>query len=87
MSAAQVTKGDRLVAYISRRPAERLFIEVTRVAADGTWADIRVFTWATMWTKRQKLRDGLPPDSIHWQWDSQDLDDQQADWAAKRSGS
>jgi len=51
----EAKKGDRLVAYSDARPAHRLFIEVTRVAKDGTWADIRCCTWAVMWTKRQLL--------------------------------
>jgi hypothetical protein len=79
-----VKKGDRLVVYADRRPAERLFIEVTRVATDGTWADIRVCTWAVMWTKRQKLHDGLPPAAVHQHWDALELDEQQSDWDDQR---
>ena len=79
-----IKRGDRLVAYPDQRPAHRLFIEVTRVAKDGTWADIRVCTWAVMWTKRQTLDEhGLPPESRDGAWDQRDLDEQEIDHMAK----
>ncbi len=77
-------RGDRFIAYADRRPAERLFVEVTRVARDGTWADIRVCTWAVMWTKRQPvLLGGWPPESVPREWTMDDLDEQEADHMAK----
>lgn len=75
-----VTKGDRFVAYADQRPARRLYIEVTRVAKDGTWADIKVCTWAVGWTKRQTLdHRGLPPASDLYEWDALDLAKQEVD--------
>jgi hypothetical protein len=52
-----VKKGDR---FIQRHPEARwpLFIEVTRVGKAG-WVDIRVCTWAVMWTKRMPEGLGL----------------------------
>jgi hypothetical protein len=43
-----VRKGDRL-------DWDGISIEVTRVARDGTWADIRCQDYPAMWTKRQPL--------------------------------
>lgn len=34
-------------------PDKPLFIQVTRVAKDGSWADCNVLNWACCWTKRQ----------------------------------
>ena len=51
-------RGDQFVAYPDRRPAERHYIEVTRMARDGSWADIIVRTWAVEWRKRQPLAGG-----------------------------
>lgn len=75
-------KGDRFVGYPDERPARRLYIEVTRVAKDGTWADIRVQTWAVMWTKRQPLTDGRLPACRDGQWDVRDLAVQEVDHMA-----
>lgn len=50
-----VTKGDLLIAYPEERLAHRVVIEVTRVARDGSWADIVCSTWAVQWRKRQPL--------------------------------
>jgi hypothetical protein len=76
-------KGDRLVAFKDDRPCRRLYIEVTRVARDGTWADIRVSTWAVMWTKRQKLdARALPPHADLCDWSLDDLIAQEDDHIA-----
>jgi hypothetical protein len=76
-------RGDQLVAYGDRRPCERLYLTVTRVAKDGTWADIRVQTWAVMWTKRQQLAaDGLPPASVLQPWGQSDMERQEVDHMA-----
>jgi hypothetical protein len=55
-----VTKGQRYVWEGTARGA--VYVEVLRVARDGTWADIRCTTAlyrgeddAGMWTKRQPL--------------------------------
>jgi hypothetical protein len=80
-----IAKDDKFIAFLNRRPAERLFIEVTRVAKDGTWADLVVCTWGVMWRKRQKLKDGMPPDSTRKWWDGDDLMEQESDWMAKRA--
>lgn len=77
-------RGERFVAYADHRPAERLFIEITRAAADGSWADIKVCTWAVMWTKRQTLDErGMPPHSTPCRWTDADLVEQQTDHMAK----
>ena len=78
-----IARDDLFVAYADRRPSERLFITVNRVAKDGSWADITVQTWAVMWKKRQKLRNGIPPDSVRKWWDQDDLDEQEADHVVK----
>lgn len=76
-------KGDRFVAGSERRPADRLFIEVTRVAVDNTWADIKVCNWAVMWTKRQKLEGERLPGAVPLRWDRRDIDAQQVDLERK----
>jgi hypothetical protein len=70
-------RGDRFVAYADRRPRDKLFVEVTRVARDGTWADIRVCNCFVMWTKRQPLP--LPMVTPH-PWTMADIDHQHAEW-------
>lgn len=80
-SPAPIARGDRLIAYPNARPRGRFYIEVTRVAKDRTWADIRVCNCYVMWTKRQKLDDrGLPPASELCYWDQTDLDAQAEAW-------
>lgn len=80
-------RGDQFVVYADRRPAERVYGEVTRVAKDQAWADIRFCTWAVMWAKRMPLCDGEMPIGTTWQmWDRRDLDAQELDWLAKRGG-
>lgn len=78
-----VQKGDRWVANPDERPKSRLFIQVNRVAKDGTWADISVMTWAVLWRKRQKLSpDGCLPMARPGEWDRRDLDEQEEDHMA-----
>jgi hypothetical protein len=48
-----------------------VYVEVTRVAKNGTWADIRCYTWASSWAKRQPLP--LPPDTTVYAWTITDL--------------
>lgn len=87
-TTARIQRGDQFVAYADHRPAERLYGEVTRVAKDGSWADIKVCTWAVMWTKRQPLHEGEMPIGTTWTtWGAIDLRDQERDWVAKRAGS
>ena len=75
----RLQRGDRLVAFQDRPLREWLFIEVNRVAKDGTWADLSVLTWAVMWKKRQKLDErGLPPQAEMFEWDDSHLDRQMA---------
>lgn len=76
-----VRKGERFVAYADRRPAERLFITVNRVAKDGSWADISVQTWAVMWTKRQPLP---MPFAERRDWNWKDLNEQEVDHMRKQ---
>ena len=79
--STNLVKGDRLAAYRDCPPRQRLYLEVTRVAKDGSWADIRVCNCYVMWTKRQKLdARGLPPDSEMYYWDASDLDRQDYEW-------
>lgn len=77
-----LAKGMRFVAYPDLRPASRFYIEVTRVAKDGTWADIRVQTWAVMWTKRQPTNDSELPASRPYEWTVHDLAKQEVDHMA-----
>jgi hypothetical protein len=75
--AAQVKRGDRLIAYPDAAPKSRLFVEVTRVAKDGTWADIKVCNCFVMWTKRQRLP---LPECVAYAWTMEDIDQQHAQW-------
>lgn len=61
---------------------DRVFIEVTRVARDGSWADLRCCTWAVMWTKRQPLP--LPEGTCGFYWTQRHLDLQEQDWNRER---
>ena len=78
-------RGDLLVAYPNERPCRRVYIYVTRVARDGSWADIQCGTWAVMWTKRQPLIDGAfhaNAQTVPCQWDETDLAAQETDHMA-----
>jgi hypothetical protein len=77
-----ITRGDRFVAYPNHRLSQRVFIEVTRVAKDRAWADIQCQTWATMWTKRQPLRDGNLPAAEPYHWTALDFAKQEVDHMA-----
>jgi len=58
-----------------------VFIIVTRVARDGSWADLRMFTWAVSWTRRMPMP--MPKANIEFRkWDAEDLA-KQADDACK----
>lgn len=74
-------KGDRFVAGPSLRLCERVFIEIQRVAKDGTWVDIVACTWAIMWRKRVPLENGKLPNTEmnQFEWDISDLNRQEAD--------
>lgn len=83
-----IAKGDLLVAYSDRRPKDRLYVSVMRVAKDGAWADIRVCTWAVMWTKRMPLSpNGMPPACKLMAWSDFEMVEQEADhllWLEER---
>ncbi len=79
-------KGDRFVAFGDRRPAHRVYIEVQRVAKDGSWADIFACTWAVGWPKRQQLRDGALPYAAPCDWTDAHLKEQEADHMAMLEG-
>ena len=75
-------KGQLLVAYHDWRPSARVFVEVVRVAKDGSWADCRMFTWACSWSKRMPLFDGQFSDQADLtlrDWGPADLAEQEAD--------
>jgi len=68
MSEAIVPKrGDRYISDTD--PTQPLFIAVTRVSKNRTWADIKVRTWRTSWTKRQPL----PIPGRRANWTEQDI--------------
>lgn len=75
-------KGDLWVGNLDNRPVERVFIEVTRVAKDESWVDIRCYTWACSWAKR--MRCWPPTQTIERAWSNDDLDEQMFDWKCKR---
>jgi hypothetical protein len=76
-----LSRGDRFVANGKRSARQRLYIEVTRVAKDRTWADIRVCNCYVMWTKRQPLDDrGMLPSAERCYWDERDIDQQERCW-------
>lgn len=82
MSAFILRSGTQLVAYRDHRPAERLFITVTRAAKDGSWVDIACHTWAVRWTKR------MAPDKLRavaelCAWSEASFEEQMADHEAK----
>ncbi len=76
-------RGDQFVWRHDDEPEKPVYIEVTRVARDGSWADIRCCTWAVAWTKRQPLP--LPEGCRPRRWTRGDLDrDFAAAWEAAR---
>jgi len=72
----------RTVRATENRPSERVFVEVTRVAKDGSWTDIRCFTWACSWAKR--MRSWPPLWAVEATWSALDLQEQEWDWVRKR---
>jgi hypothetical protein len=85
-ASVALVRGDRFVWTPSakHRPRDLLFLEVRRVAKDGTWADIAVCTWAVMWTKRQQLP--LPEGTSRYDWSTADLAAQEADHVSSLAG-
>lgn len=75
-------RGVRLVAYADRRPSERIYITVSRVARDGTWADVKCHTWAVQWGKRMSA-DALLSTCKRQDWNDHDLVVQMHDHEAK----
>lgn len=65
MSSSERTlkRGDR---FIDLSGQWSQFIEITRVARDGSWADIRWCNWACMTTGRIKLP--LPESALRRDW-------------------
>ena len=60
-------KGTRLIAYPDFPLYQQIFIEVTRVARDGSWVDIACHTWAVRWTKRIPAESlGKTANRFHW---------------------
>jgi hypothetical protein len=82
MGASVPSKGDLWVGNPDNRPVERVFIEVTRVAKDESWVDIRCYTWACSWAKR--MRCWPPIQTIERAWSSEDLAEQLFDWKCQR---
>ena len=76
-------RGTQLVAYADRRPAERIYLIVTRKAKNGEWVDVTCHTWATMWTKRMPI-EAVEQTSVVQAWSMDDLDAQMRDADAKR---
>ena len=77
-----IRRGDLYVAYSGNRPAERLFVSVTRVARDGTWVDLFIRTWAVGWAKRVRYPFPEFPRFVARAWDQRDLDEQETDHMA-----
>lgn len=77
-------KGDLWIANPENRPVERVYVEVTRVAKDGAWVDIRCFTWACSWAKR--MTSWPPLWAIEASWGTIDLTEQEWDYDRKREG-
>lgn len=80
-----LAKGQRWMAYPGEPYPRRVFIEVQRVARDGSWADLFACTWAVAWRKRQPLKRGcLPFPAERFEWDRSDLSRQEMEWAEAR---
>jgi hypothetical protein len=73
-----VKRGDRYIWRHASAPDVHVYIYITRVARDGSWADIRCCTWLRGWSKRQPLP--LPEGVSPYEWSGEDLD---ADAAAE----
>lgn len=70
----KVKTGDKFIWRHDDAPDVPVYVEVTRVARDGSWADIHCHTWGGFWTKRQRMP--LPAGCRSHQWTSEDLDRQ-----------
>lgn len=68
----RVTTGDKFIWHRPNGPDTPVYVEVTRVARDGSWADIHCSTWCSFWTKRQRMP--LPAGCRPFRWTSKDLD-------------
>lgn len=75
-----IKRGDQYVLEHDGRVV--YFILVTRVAKDGSWADIRVMNWAVSWGKRLPLPFPMTAGMIKREWDGEDLAAQQKAWEA-----
>jgi hypothetical protein len=65
-------RGDKFVWHGGPgQSSNPVYIEVTRVARDGSWADIWCGIGSKSWTKRQRLP--LPPGTEPKEWTRQDL--------------
>lgn len=63
-------RGDHLIWTAAG--GRQVYIVVTRVARDTSWADLRMFTWAMSWAKRMPLP--MPRKHVRFEnWDSRDL--------------
>lgn len=64
-------RGDHLVWRVPG--GSPVYILVTRVARDTSWADLRMHTWALSWAKRMPLP--MPSDNVYFRdWNATDLD-------------
>lgn len=72
--------GEQYIAYPEAPLRQRLFITVTRVARDQSWADVVVQNWAVQWRKRQPLTDGTMPFAVKREWGMADLEQQEQAW-------
>lgn len=80
---SKVYKGQLRIVYPDRRPAERLYLTVSRVAKDGTWADLQVRAWAVLWTKRVPVKN-LLEFSVESAWSQNEINEQYKDWQVKQ---
>ena len=71
--AQPVTKGDQF-------RVDDAFVEVTRVGRSAPWVDIRVCTWAVMWTKRMPA--GVPASWVKSDWTVADVEASEPEWVS-----
>lgn len=65
-------RGDHLIWDAPHVASGPVFIVVTRVARDESWADLELFTWAVSWHRRMPLP--MPRGNIRFEsWDAKDL--------------
>lgn len=66
-----LVRGDHLIWEPSPHDG-RVYIVVTRVARDDSWADLRMYTFASTWTKRMPMP--MPMRNVRFDaWDAVDL--------------